>query len=103
MNQLVVCGSELGVSSERAQPCTINQTLRMFDPKSDAERFRLRINTPLNQHFKRIPCTVPQSKDDVVCFDLLKPTLRVFSDDATYLLVLNMQIDQLSRKPELSA
>ena len=62
--QLIVRGAEPG--SKNAVLRTVNQTLRVFNPRTDRKRLRLHQHAAAIQHFKRIARAVPDRQNHPV-------------------------------------
>ena len=66
MHQLVVGRTEQRIAGIRPESCAVDQRLRMFDTKTDGERFCLEVNTALVQHLVGVACAMTHRKHEVI-------------------------------------
>jgi hypothetical protein len=86
----------------------VDQRLRVLDANADRERLRLEVDPSRLQHRERVACAVTGCDDDVLGRDLRAPAFaialaRALDDDAAHRAVLDRDIDDAGREPDLAA
>ncbi|KPY81638.1 hypothetical protein ALO94_200408 [Pseudomonas syringae pv. spinaceae] len=99
MHQLVIRRAQFRVPGVFAQPCTVDQRLRVLDAKTHRERLGFHEHATAVQHTESVTGAVAQRQDDVPGLDLF----TAVELDAQQLAVLDHQVGHALLKAHFAA